>query len=185
MIWGKRNNYNKKGLNIFFSNKDTSSTSNILLTVYGICIYILRHKKHKCTCNDLTAKISVLWYSHILIDSCLSDCCNNVQVYPYCLNMDRSFLALDGLVGDYLAYPTPIFFGTDEYFTRFCLHAVCISCWHMLNPQLGVECFETWFDSGYFNSLFRLNMFLGQKLLNKHFPTFHLSFNWPKQWRQL
>ena len=152
LILGKWKNYNKNGLNNLFA----SSTSKMLLTVADICIYILRRKKYKSTRNDLMAKISVLRYSNFWRDNCLSDCCNNGKVYPYLLNMDRFSVLWINLFETIWPIHPPILSWTDESFTRFCLNYVWISCWHMLNPQLRVECFETWFDSGYFNSLFRL-----------------------------
>ena len=48
---------------------------------------------------------------------------------------------LGELLEDYLAYPNPISFVTDESFTCFWFYAVWISCWHILgdfNTDLAV-----------------------------------------------
>ena len=93
---------------------------------------------------------------------------------------------LGGLSGDNLAYPTPISFGTDEYFTWFLFHTVWIPCWHIANRQLVVEWFENCFASEYFNPLIRFCIvFLGHKIWKKNFLSLNLSFKWPKWYIQL
>ena len=147
LVLVKASELQKNVLNNLFVNKEISLTNQALLTTASICIYILRLRIEKFTHNDLTAKISFLRCSHLWIDICIPDCCNNGQVCPYHLNVNRYLHTLNGLVGgivwDYLAYPSPIYFGTDESFTWFWFHNFWISFWHMKNPQLVVECFET------------------------------------------